>query len=93
VGHQESRAPERDRPRAPRAPFKPERFQIEMMDVMLDPNVHEVVVMKKHSGGLTATRILNNIVGYFIDADPKPIMLCSQTIDNARDYGKKRIRR
>lgn len=71
-------------------PFKPERYQIEMMDVLLDPNVHEVVVMKSTQVGYSDA-VLNNIVGYFIDADPKPIMLVQPTIDNARDYGKKRI--
>ena len=35
--------------------------------------------------------VINNICGYFIDADPKPIMLVQPTIDNAKDYGKKRI--
>jgi phage terminase large subunit GpA-like protein len=71
-------------------PFKPERFQIEMMDVLLNPNVHEVVVMKSTQIGYSDA-VLNNICGYYIDADPKPIMLVQPTIDNARDYGKKRI--
>jgi phage terminase large subunit GpA-like protein len=71
-------------------PFKPEKFQIEMMDVILDPLVHEVVVMKSTQVGYSDA-VLNNIVGYYVDADPKPILLVQPTIDNARDYGKKRI--
>jgi phage terminase large subunit GpA-like protein len=71
-------------------PFKPEKFQIEMMDVVLDPLVHEVVIQKSTQIGYSDA-VLNNICGYFIDIDPKPIMLVQPTIDNAKDYGKKRI--
>jgi len=71
-------------------PFKAEVFQIEMMDVILNPLVHEVVIQKCTQVGYSDA-VLNNIVGYFIDADPKPIMLVQPTIDNAKDYGKKRI--
>lgn len=71
-------------------PFKAEKFQIEMMDVILNPLVHEVVIMKPTQVGYSDA-VLNNICGYYIDADPKPIMLVQPTIDNAKDYGKKRI--
>jgi phage terminase large subunit GpA-like protein len=71
-------------------PFKPERFQVEMMNVVLDPLVHEVVIMKSTQVGYSDA-VINNICGYFIDADPKPVMLVQPTIDNAKDYGKKRI--
>jgi phage terminase large subunit GpA-like protein len=71
-------------------PFKPEKFQIEMMDVILDPLVHEVVIQKSTQVGYSDA-VINNICGYFVDADPKPIMLVQPTIDNAKDYGKKRI--
>jgi phage terminase large subunit GpA-like protein len=71
-------------------PFKPEKFQIEMMDCVLDPNVHEVAIMKSTQVGYSDA-ILNNVIGYFVDADPKPIMMVQPTIDNAKDYGKKRI--
>lgn len=71
-------------------PFKPEKFQIEMMDVILDPLVHEVVIMKSTQVGYTDA-VVNNVCGYFIDADPKPIMIVQPTIDNAKDFGKKRI--
>lgn len=71
-------------------PFRPEKFQIEMMDVVLDPNVHEVCVMKPTQVGFSDA-VLNNIIAYYIDVDPKPIMCVQPTIDNAKDYGKKRI--
>ena len=70
--------------------FRPEKFQIEMMDVVLNPDVHEVVIQKSTQIGYSDA-VLNNIVGYYVDADPKPIMLVQPTIDNAKDYGKKRI--
>jgi phage terminase large subunit GpA-like protein len=71
-------------------PFVPEKFQIEMMNVILDPRVHEIVIQKCTQVGFS-DGVLNNIIGYYIDADPKPIMLVQPTIDNAKDYGKKRI--
>jgi phage terminase large subunit GpA-like protein len=71
-------------------PFRPEKFQIEMMDVICDPNVHEIVVKKPTQVGYSDA-VLNNIIGYYIDVDPRPIMLVQPTIDNAKDYGKKRI--
>jgi phage terminase large subunit GpA-like protein len=71
-------------------PFRPEKFQIEMMDVVCDPNVHEIVVKKSTQMGYSDA-VLNNIIGFFIDVDPRPIMLVQPTIDNAKDYGKKRI--
>jgi phage terminase large subunit GpA-like protein len=61
-----------------------------MMDVICDPNVHEIVVKKSTQMGYSDA-VLNNIIGYFIDVDPRPIMLVQPTIDNAKDYGKKRI--
>jgi phage terminase large subunit GpA-like protein len=71
-------------------PFKPEKFQIEMMDVILNPEVHEVVVMKCTQVGYSDA-VLNNICGYYVDADPRPLMIVQPTIENAKDYGKKRI--
>ena len=71
-------------------PFRPEVYQIEMMNVVLDPLVHEIVVMKPTQVGYSDA-VLNNVIGYYIDADPKPMMMVQPTIDNAKDYGKKRI--
>lgn len=71
-------------------PFHPEVFQIEMMNAILDPEVHELVVMKPTQMGYSDA-VLNNIIGYYIDVDPKPIMMVQTTIENAKDYGKKRI--
>jgi phage terminase large subunit GpA-like protein len=71
-------------------PFHPELFQIQLMDVILDPNVHEIVFMKSTQvGGSDA--VANNVVGYHIDVDPKPMMIVQPTIDNAKKYGIKRL--
>ena len=66
-----------------------ESFQREMMNALLSPNVRQVCCMKSTQIGWS--EILNNIIGYFIDADPKPIMLVQPTDGTAKDYSKKRI--
>lgn len=71
-------------------PFKPEKYQIAMMDALLDPNVRRVVVMKSTQVGFS-DGVLNNIIGFFVDVDPRTVMMVQPTIDNATQYGKKRI--
>jgi phage terminase large subunit GpA-like protein len=41
-------------------PFKPEKFQIDMMNIILDPLVHEVVIMKSTQIGYSDA-VLNNV--------------------------------
>ena len=62
----------------------------EMMNTILSPTVHEVVIQKCTQVGFTDA-VLLNIIGYFIDADPRPIMYVLPTIDNAKDKGKKAV--
>lgn len=69
--------------------WRSEVYQREMMDVFNDPEVHEVVVIKCTQIGWS--EILNNIVGYHIHLDPKPMMLIQPSLDDAKGYGKKRI--
>ena len=71
-------------------PFRPEKFQVEMMDAFVDPNVHHIVIQKSTQIGYNDA-VVNNVIGYCIDVDPKPIMLVEPTVENAKDYGKKRI--
>ena len=71
-------------------PFRPEKFQIEMMDVLRDPHVHEVAIQKSTQLGVTDA-VLFNVIGYYIHIDPKPIMYVQPTQDNAKDKGKKVI--
>lgn len=71
-------------------PFVPQKYQIEMMNAVLDPNVRRVVVIKSTQIGFS-DGVLNNVIGFFIDVDPRSIMMVQPTIDNANQYGKKRI--
>jgi phage terminase large subunit GpA-like protein len=70
-------------------PWVTESYQREIMDCLLDPEVLRVICRK--STQLGWSEILNNIVGYFIDAEAKPIMLVQPTEGNAKAYSKKRI--
>lgn len=59
------------------------------MDSVTDPTVHTIVVMKSAQVGWT--EILNNIVGYFIDQDPCPIMVIQPTENMAETWSKDRL--
>lgn len=48
-------------------------YQREIMDAFNDPEVEDVVVMSSAQVG--KTEIVNNVVGYFIDYDPCPILV------------------
>jgi phage terminase large subunit GpA-like protein len=67
-----------------------EPYQVAMMDAMLDPEVREVVCKKSTQIGWS-DGVLNNIIGYFIDHDPRPIMLVQPGELDAKGYSKKRI--
>ena len=67
-----------------------EVFQAGMMDALCDPLVSEVVCMKSTQIGWS-DGVLNNVIGYYIDMNPCPIMLVLPTDTNAKDYGRKRI--
>lgn len=70
--------------RTDRAPY-----QREIMNAVNDPGVETVVVMSSAQVG--KTEILNNIIGYFIDYDPSPILLMMPTLDLAQSYSKDRL--
>lgn len=69
--------------------WRTESYQREMMDAVLEPNVREVVYVK--SAQMGGSEILNNIVGYFIAADPRPMMMVQPTEHTGQAYSKKRI--
>jgi phage terminase large subunit GpA-like protein len=71
-------------------PFRAEKFQREMMDVFCDPLVHKIAVMKGTQIGYTDA-VLNNLIGYTIDLDPKPIMMVLPGGDVVREYARKRL--
>lgn len=67
-----------------------EPYQDEIMDAMLDPEVREVICKKSTQIGWS-DGILNNIVGYHIAHDPKPMMLVQPSETTAKDYSKLKI--
>ena len=61
----------------------------EIMDEASNPNTEEIVWMKAvQSGGSEAE---NNILGYFIDQDPAPILFVQISTGEAKKYSKERI--
>ena len=60
-----------------------------MMDATNDPYTYEVVIMCAAQLGKSET--LNNIIGYYIDNDPCPILMLQPTVDMAQAYSKDRI--
>jgi phage terminase large subunit GpA-like protein len=69
--------------------WRTESYQREIMDAMCDPEVARIILAKCTQIGWSA--ILNAIVGYFIDCDPKPMIMVQPTESNAKQYSKKRI--
>lgn len=60
-----------------------------MMDVLNDPAVQTVVVMK--SAQIGYSEILLNILGYFISQDPSPILLVNPTLEMSESFSKSRL--
>lgn len=59
------------------------------MDAGADPLVDEVIVMKSAQVGWT--EIVNNLVGYYIDQDPSPILVLQPTLEMAEAWSKDRF--
>jgi len=60
-----------------------------MMDAFSDDDVEEVVIMACTQIG--KTECLNNVVGFFIEHDPSPIMVVQPTIAVGQYWSKKRL--
>lgn len=61
----------------------------EIMDCILDPMIEDVDVMCSAQVGKTET--LNNIIAYFIDQDPSPIMVVQPTLEMAESWSRDRL--
>jgi len=61
-------------------------YQRGMMDTVNDPAVETITIMS--SARIGKTEILNNIIGYFIDQDPCPILMVQPTLDSAQHWSK-----
>jgi phage terminase large subunit GpA-like protein len=59
------------------------------MDAISDPLIPEVVWMSSAQVG--KTECVNNILGYYIDQDPAPILLLQPQLDMAKAYSKDRL--
>lgn len=70
--------------RTDRAPY-----QREIMDSVADKDNEVIVIMSSAQVG--KTEILNNIIGYFMDYDPSPILLLQPTLEMAEAYSKDRL--
>jgi phage terminase large subunit GpA-like protein len=59
------------------------------MDAVNDPTIREIVVKKSAQVGWT--EILGNVVGYYVDRDPSPILLIQPTLEMAEAWSKDRL--
>jgi phage terminase large subunit GpA-like protein len=70
--------------RTDRAPY-----QREIMDAMNDPAVETIVMMTSSQVGKTEIHL--NILGYYMDYDPSPILLLQPTLEMAEAFSKDRL--
>lgn len=59
------------------------------MDAFSDHDVEEVVWMSSAQVG--KTEVLNNVVGFFIDQDPSPMLVVQPTVDMGQAWSKDRL--
>lgn len=59
------------------------------MDVVSDPLIERVVVMK--SAQIGWTQLIGNIVGYFVDQDPAPMLVLQPTLEMGEAWSKDRL--
>src|SRR4051794_20090538 len=64
-------------------------YQRDIMDALNDPAIETVVIMS--SAQIGKTEIINNILGYFIDQDPSPILVVMPTLEIAHAWSKDRL--
>ncbi len=61
----------------------------EIMDAFKDPKVHRITIVSSSQTG--KTECLLNILAYVIDQDPGGIMFIMPTVDNAKEFSKRRL--
>ena len=64
-------------------------YQRGIMDAVNNPLVEKIVFKKSAQVG--ATQIFNNIIGYFIDLDPCPILVVNPTREMAQAWSRLRL--
>jgi len=64
-------------------------YQRGILDALNDPDVHTIVVMSSAQVG--KTEVLLNIIGYYVDQDPAPMLCLQPTLDMAEAFSKDRL--
>lgn len=64
-------------------------YQRGMMDAVSDPATHTVVVMSSAQVGKTEVEL--NVLAFFIDQDPAPILLLQPTLEMGEAFSKDRL--
>lgn len=59
------------------------------MDAITDPTVVQITVMKSARVGYT--KILDHVLGYYIQHDPSPILVVQPRVEDAEDYSKTEV--
>jgi phage terminase large subunit GpA-like protein len=65
-------------------------FQREAMDIINEPDIDVVVL--KWASQLGKSEALNNICGYFMQAEPAPMLFVQPTLEIADNYSDERIK-
>lgn len=64
-------------------------YQREIMNVVNDPDVVNVVI--KSSAQIGKTEIVLNVIGYYMEYEPSPILVLQPTIEMAQAFSKDRL--
>ncbi|MTI49693.1 MAG: phage terminase large subunit family protein [Firmicutes bacterium] len=64
-------------------------YQRKIMDAVSNPDIETVIIMSSAQVG--KTELINNIIGYYVDYDPCPMMLVMPTDSLAKTWSKKRL--
>jgi len=64
-------------------------YMREIMDALNDPGIERIIVPK--AAQVAYTESVNNVVGYFIDQDPAPLLLIMPTLELAEAHSKDRL--
>jgi len=87
---------DRERHLSPEASAEPGRWYTSraeylrgVMDAVCEPSVHTVVMMSSSQVG--KTECLLNVIGFYIDQDPAPMLLMQPTLEMAEAFSKDRL--
>lgn len=64
-------------------------YQREIMDAVNDPMVEEIVIQSSAQVG--KTELILNIIGYYIDYDPAPMLVVQPTVEMGQTFSKDRL--